>query len=220
MNRKWWGFPVFFLIPYLLLFLLTGLWLLQVSKADSFLLVNGLRHPYADFLFSNFTHVGDGLFNLAVALTFLLISFRWSLHFLGGFVLSSLISILCKEWWFKGWPRPKLYFENLDIPIQFVEGIAVHSHNSFPSGHTLTAFSVFALLSVWRPKPIWSMIMLLLAVLAAYSRVYLAQHFPQDVLVGSLAGLVCSIVSFQLIEKYLHRSKTPWADGSLLSSKK
>jgi membrane-associated phospholipid phosphatase len=202
------------------LFSLSGLWLIQLSKADSFLWVNGHRHHLADLVFSNFTHVGDGLFNLAVALIFLLISYRWSLHFLGGFVLSSLLSILCKEWWFKGWPRPKLYFEILEIPIQFVEGITVHSHNSFPSGHTLTAFSVFALLSAWRPKPFWSIMMLLFAVLAGYSRVYLAQHFPQDVLVGSLAGLTCSIVSFQLIEKYLHRSKTPWADGSLLSSKK
>jgi membrane-associated phospholipid phosphatase len=220
MIRTYRGFPVFFLVPYFLVFSVTGWVILQAGKTDSFLWVNSHRQPLADVLFPYFTHVGDGLFNLGITLLFLAISYRWALHFLGGFALSSLLSVLCKEWWFKGWPRPRLYFEQAGIPIQFIEGVTVHSYNSFPSGHTLTAFSVFALLAAWRPQPLWSIAMLILALLAAYSRVYLAQHFPVDVWVGSFAGLGCSFLSYQLIEATFSKHQPHWADRSLLSGMK
>ncbi len=57
---------------------------------------------------------------------------------------------------------------------------------SFPSGHTAASFAaVFALKAagsrLWKPA-------LVLAVLIAFSRLYLYVHWPSDVLAGALAG--------------------------------
>jgi len=61
---------------------------------------------------------------------------------------------------------------------------------SFPSGHALHAFAFALLLSAFHPALaplLWSF-----AVLAALARVVLGLHFPSDVLVGALIGIVTS----------------------------
>ena len=62
---------------------------------------------------------------------------------------------------------------------------------SFPSGHTASSFSVaFALLfnknRLWIPS-------MILAILIAFSRLYLYVHYPTDVLCGIIIGLITSI---------------------------
>ncbi|MHB1399698.1 MAG: phosphatase PAP2 family protein [Trichloromonadaceae bacterium] len=57
---------------------------------------------------------------------------------------------------------------------------------SFPSGHTMTAFAVFAAFAPFLPSSI--LLFLPLAVLIGLSRVFLGLHYPSDVLVGAVLG--------------------------------
>ncbi|MBW2519436.1 MAG: phosphatase PAP2 family protein [Deltaproteobacteria bacterium] len=57
---------------------------------------------------------------------------------------------------------------------------------SFPSGHTMTAFSVWGVMAVG--LPILSPFYLAMAILIGLSRVFLGLHYPTDVLVGALLG--------------------------------
>jgi len=59
---------------------------------------------------------------------------------------------------------------------------------SFPSGHTMTAFAVWAVLL--QGVPGLGPPFLLLAFLIGCSRVFLGMHYPTDVLVGALLGSV------------------------------
>lgn len=64
---------------------------------------------------------------------------------------------------------------------------------SFPSGHTTASFAAaFALLfsknKLWIPSVV-------LAVLIAFSRLYLYVHYPTDILAGILLGFIASIVA-------------------------
>lgn len=67
---------------------------------------------------------------------------------------------------------------------------------SFPSGHTMTSFaSAGVLLAADKRLGIPA---LCLAVLIAFSRLYLYVHYPTDVLAGAVLGLAVSFVSCRL----------------------
>ncbi len=57
---------------------------------------------------------------------------------------------------------------------------------SFPSGHTMTAFAVWAVLA--QGLPVLGLPGLAVALLIGCSRVFLGMHYPTDVLVGALLG--------------------------------
>ncbi len=70
---------------------------------------------------------------------------------------------------------------------------------SFPSGHTAGSFCVAAFVVASTPRwsrfavghsRLLSILLILLAALVAWSRVYLGAHFPGDVLAGGLIGAV------------------------------
>ena len=75
---------------------------------------------------------------------------------------------------------------------------------SFPSGHTAAAFAaVFALKTsgspLWRPA-------LALALVTAFSRLYLYVHWPTDILGGVLLGLAVGWAGARLAEALLRKA--------------
>lgn len=64
---------------------------------------------------------------------------------------------------------------------------------SFPSGHTTAAFITAIHLLIYFPQ--FAIFFLLVAILVGISRIYLAVHYPSDVLVGVIVGVGTSIVS-------------------------
>ncbi|MCR4920166.1 MAG: phosphatase PAP2 family protein [Bacteroidaceae bacterium] len=112
-------------------------------------------------------------------------------------------------------PRPVSVFESHpDMVLPVVEGVRLHHHNSFPSGHATTFFIFFTccalMLSYYyyisrdRQKGLGrrtlfvcaSLSLLALAALGGYSRIYLSQHFLSDVCVGSIIGFVTPCLLF------------------------
>ena len=71
---------------------------------------------------------------------------------------------------------------------------------SFPSGHTAAAFAAVSALFFAGEKKIWKGA-LVLAVLIAFSRLYLYVHYPTDVLAGVLVGSICGYAGNWMIKK-------------------
>lgn len=186
----------FFLIYALLLVTGTIIYFLG-DHGDTVLWINQLHNPITDSLFKWITFLGDGIFFAIVTLLLLLRNWRTGLLLLGMGLTQTLISFFLKKVIFKGTPRPKTYFASFEeINLHFVEGVKVHSYNSFPSGHTLTAFALATFMAGYLKHPKLSLLFLALATLAGFSRVYLAQHFLIDVCVGSLLGVVIGYVFY------------------------
>lgn len=69
---------------------------------------------------------------------------------------------------------------------------------SFPSGHTLCAFMCATIIAA---HIFWvGVILFVVAVLVAFSRMYLYVHYPSDVFVGALMGVFIALISNQLVE--------------------
>ena len=86
-----------------------------------------------------------GFFSLPFVLLLVLFNWRIGLMAFASFALSSLTSEFLKKIVFNGSPRPLKYFEHSTFQYHIIKGLDIHSYNSFPSGHTTTAFAMFGL---------------------------------------------------------------------------
>lgn len=76
---------------------------------------------------------------------------------------------------------------------------------SFPSGHTLASFE--GAVSIFLYRRDWGLWALALAVLIAFSRLYLFVHFPTDVLAGAVLGTAIAQGVHRLLKRTEKRRK-------------
>ncbi|UTW65613.1 phosphatase PAP2 family protein [bacterium SCSIO 12643] len=184
---------------YALLFSLSGLILLLFEKKDIHLFINNIHGGLFDFFFKYFTYVGDGFAFVAVALACLFISKRLSLQIILTGVLVGIISQFFKKVVFGPVPRPSAYFEQLDIPLYFIDGVDMHTAFSFPSGHTTAIFGLTTALLLAQKNTKFDFLLILIAVLVGYSRMYLSQHFLIDVFAGSILGILIALLAYNIL---------------------
>jgi membrane-associated phospholipid phosphatase len=110
-----------------------------------------------------------------------------------NFLLSTLFTQIPKRFIWDSISRPIASGIPLN-EIHTVPGVVMHAWNSFPSGHTATAFTLFLLTIYLFPTKWVFAIGAIFAMICAYSRVYLGQHFPMDL--GG--GIIVAVMSVQL----------------------
>ena len=211
-NKNLDAYKSFFYL-YAVFLITLGMALLTYSKEETFLFVNAHVSPWADLVFRGVTGLGDGLFFVLVTLALALYRYRLALLGLLIFLSSSLIAQLLKHTLFDGFMRPIGVFGK-ESGLHIVEGVTLHAFNSFPSGHTTTAFALalFLVLTFQLRKTGW--VLVLLASLVGYSRVYLVQHFPIDVYFGSILGVLTCIVLYSWLNEPF---KVKFGEKGLLS---
>ena len=95
-------------------------------------------------------------------------------------------------------------------PYEVVDGLKLliekQSDYSFPSGHTGSSFASAIVLWKELPKK-YGVMALIVAVLIAYSRLYVGVHYPSDVLAGVVIGTVLALVSVWLVKKIQGQKK-------------
>ena len=200
----------YFLIPFLILLLIGFILLLLNSKTELFLWINRHHNSFFDEFFKLITLFGDGIMTVIVVLVLLFFKFRYSVLAAITFAYSSL-AIQTLKHLFKA-PRPVKYFENI-IPIRTIEGYPVHEWNSFPSGHTASVFTLAVVLTYLLPHRQRHWIIIPIAALTAFSRVYLAQHFMEDVISGSIIAVIMTFHMIWWLEN------TKWYNSSKLEGR-
>jgi membrane-associated phospholipid phosphatase len=193
---------VFFLL-YAFLLVVVGVLQLLYTQEALMQWVNARNHPAADVFFTYATYLGDGAFFVFVCVVLLFYNRRVSAMAFASFALSSLTSLFLKAIVFPDRLRPLKFFEHSSYQYRVIEGLDIHSYNSFPSGHTTTAFAVFGLLAFIDERRGRGWFFLVLAALTGYSRVYLFQHFVEDAYVGSLVGTVSTVAVYLVMSRWV-----------------
>ena len=197
------AFPITIAV-ILLIPLIATLYFPELNR-ESFLFINQWGSAFPDFVWSNITLLGDGLWalgfmsigvfiahsknplgsrSLAVAAVF------------GGIVLGVVVQVLKRSF---GVERPARVFADTDIHII---GEAL-SFNSFPSGHSATIFYMAAILLAYfgiKSIPLRGTLLSAVAIVAL-SRITTGVHFPADVLAGSLLGWIFGWATIKILHQ-------------------
>ena len=190
----------FILFNLFFLYLGAGLVILVVfEKGELELLINKRHHPYLDEFFLAITYLGDGRVLVPlIILASLRKRYNGLLIFL-TFIISTIIVQSMKRTIFAEYPRPSKFFEKL-IEIRVIEGLELHSYYSFPSGHASGAFAVFFMWGLLVKNKMYAVLFFFLALLTAFSRIYLMQHFFVDTYFGALFGVLIAVIIFYYLD--------------------
>ncbi len=148
--------------------------------------LESIRNPVLDGFFSAITYLGSEIVFMILALAiYWCVSKSQGLYLLSvgclGTTLNQFLKITCRV------PRP--WVRDPDFTI--VESARADATGySFPSGHTQNAVGTFGCLAVDARRPWLLVVMIVLAVLTAFSRMYLGVHTPWDVGTAAVMAVV------------------------------
>ena len=104
-------------------------------------------------------------------------------------------------------PRPMHTAEGLEF---FTNGYYTGNKFGTVSGHSATIVSIALLTSMVIKHRWFTGLIVAVAVVVCYSRIYLACHFPQDILLGAMVGVLsglCGVWLFRLLRGLLAKKK-------------
>lgn len=171
----------------------------------------GLLHSLHDFLecgfldgvFSTVTHLADGgifWIILAIVLLFFKKTRRAGVTMAFALILGLIFgNIIIKP--LTARVRP------YDFDTSIVLLIPPESEFSFPSGHTLA--SVEGAVSLWLYHKKAGVAAAVLALLIAFSRLYLMVHYPLDVIAGAILGVIFALAASKLADLLIKKAKIP-----------
>ena len=187
---------------------LGALSVLFVDKLDFQRKINQIGNPGLDVMMRYLTHAGDGIFALLVLITLLFIRIKTALIALICFGLTAGIVQLLKHTVFVKMKRP-FYFLQSEANFRIIDDFTYHTSNSFPSGHAASIFAICTVIAYqYKSKLSVQLLLVIFAILVSLTRVYLCQHFLQDIIAGSLIGtLIAYYGSIFLESKWNHLEK-------------
>ena len=181
-----------------------------IPKGNDVLWINGNHNEFSDRFFTLITYGGDGKIFIPLVLILLFVRFSYSLIAISAWIGHGLLCSVLKRLVFPTMLRPSGTIDN-DL-LYFVPGVDVHANYSFPSGHTATAFCFAIVIALLARKKFAFFILIAFALIVAYSRVYLLQHFLIDVVGGAFIGTLVAFGTWYLFETF---GKAEWLSRRL-----
>lgn len=186
--------------------------------------VDSIMNPVLNVIMTFITHLGDtpGIIWFILGLCLLIPRKTRKLGILlfAGLAFASVINNLCLKEIIE---RPRPY--NLDPEVWKNAGYEYIWPNlikksdswSFPSGHTSTSIGAgFALLLGCRKKELGIGIpAFIISLLIGFSRIYVHVHYPTDVIVGAVIGLVSGLAMYLVFTKLVFPKVVPAIEKKL-----
>jgi membrane-associated phospholipid phosphatase len=170
------------------------------TRETVFLVLNKDLGQAGDIAFYYISYLAEGW----IWIPYFMILFGWfkkdAIFILLNFLISTLFTQIPKQIIWDTVSRPMASGIPQD-QIHRVAGVDMHLWNSFPSGHTATAFTIFLVTIYYFPKKVVLAVGAIYAMACGYARVYLGQHFPLDVAGGMMVAILTLILSIYISNK-------------------
>ncbi|QLC64822.1 phosphatase PAP2 family protein [Flavobacterium sp. LPB0248] len=151
----------------------------------------------------NLTQFGDAMIFLSFLSSLFVFAPKVWESLLSGLLVSLIFSCVLKKAF--AVPRPAAVFNNDSF---YIFGKAVCGHNSLPSGHSITIFTVLSvLLYGFMPKKLsyrfmWSFFIVIIGLILIFTRVGVGAHYPIDVITGGIIGYIAGLSGIFISRKY------------------
>lgn len=201
-----------FIALSLILIAVLGLALIYIPKDQLHLLLCNRHTPARDIFYRYYTHVAEW-FPYVVCIAVLLFGRIGDGVFASAaMLLSALFTQIVKH--IVVAPRPFTWFSEHfpSIQLPMVDGVKMNLWYSFPSGHTTSFFALAFVASILITSKLSGssrsssclvqLVLVLLATLGGYSRIYLSQHFALDVFAGALVGTLITLICYTVLYRY------------------
>jgi len=200
-------------IPYIFILCACLVIKLLYTRHDIYFAVNSFHTDFLDAIEPYITYIGDGVTVIILSAILAMFNYRASFLLITSYVLTALTAQILKYSF--DMPRPKAYFAAELDKVHFVKGLYILTVHSFPSGHTVTAFSAGVVITYLAKNKAWGLVLLLVALMVGYSRMYLSQHFFEDVTVGSAVGVLVTLLWLSYIDRKPFINSPRWNRGLL-----
>lgn len=203
--------PSLFLVPLGLLVALVAMLYSQHAlhvtayvaiQKNYFLQINAGLSQFPIVIY-NLTQLGDALIFLSLLSLLLMYAPKLWEALISASLVSAIFSNVLKNLF--AVPRPAAVFD----PASFtIIGKTLSGHNSLPSGHSITVFTIltvllFSFMPTKLPRKIlWSMFIILAGLLLVFTRVGVGAHYPLDVLTGSIIGYISGLAGLFFCRNY------------------
>ena len=159
-------------------------------------LLQGIRFPVLNWIMQAITYCGEETVFMVVAIILFWCVDKWkgyyilSVGFLGT-LLNQFLKLVFRV------PRPWTVDESIIVPSA-KEGA---SGFTFPSGHTQGAVGTFGGIARFSKDRRIHIAAIVLIVLVAFSRMYLGAHYPSDVAVSLVTGVILVFALYPVLQK-------------------
>ncbi|KOH42603.1 hypothetical protein NC99_45580 [Sunxiuqinia dokdonensis] len=191
-------------------FLIVGIVvILTTNHGDVVLFFNRYSGEKWDGLMQFLTDLGLGtvVAGVMAALLFWKVRFGFTGLLSLGFV--AIFTNLGKKVLFDDRARPFNYFYYDDFH-RFIYTAELNYHYSFPSGHSMTIFAAMSLFAVLAGKQWAGVVFFIAALVIGFTRIYLLQHFFLDVYVGSVLGVLSTILALIFVHGIFRLDRFSW----------
>jgi membrane-associated phospholipid phosphatase len=190
MNKgaNWW-----FLVPAALFLSMMSLLLMQLPYGEEVYLLNYLRYEPFNTLGRWLTLLGEWHPWVLAIIVLAWKQRKFAVILAVGSIVLGFVSMGLKS--VANHERPGTWVEkNAGRELVLVPDVHVNkAATSFPSGHTISAFTLFFVLSQlaqYSLRSTWGLAFAFCAIATAVSRVFLVQHFLADVVAGGVIGIL------------------------------
>lgn len=179
------------------------------EQGELHLLANSFVGGAQDTFFKYYTHIGDGI-TVPILIVAACVIRRKNIvpNLVLGvstFAISGLLAQFFKRVVFSDHMRPSVVLEG---QLNIIQGVDLHAGHSFPSGHSTVSFAMFIFIAfLFRENKLAQVIAAILAVLAAYSRVHISQHFIEDITAGAILGMCTFFLVQWILNKFAFKGR-------------